>query len=99
MKSRVLLLGVLLFSVFLLAACAPGPNPATGLPGDHERVAGFWLGIWHGFIAPFVFWVSLFKGNLGIYEVHNNGAWYNLGYLFGLTCILGGGGNRARRQK
>ena len=99
MKSRVLLLGVVLISAFMLAACAPGPNPAGGLPGDHQGVAGFWLGIWHGFIAPFVFVVSLFKGNLGIYEVHNNGAWYNLGYLFGLSCILGGGGNRAGRRK
>jgi len=41
-----------------------------------------------------VFVASLFKSNLGIYEVHNNGAWYNFGYLFGLACILGGGGNR-----
>ena len=57
-------------------------------------VAGFWLGLWQGFIAPFVFVASLFKSNLSIYEVHNNGAWYNLAYLFGLACFFGGGGNR-----
>jgi hypothetical protein len=50
-------------------------------------------------IAPFVFVVSLFKNNLNIYEVRNNGAWYNFGYLFGLACFFGGGGNRAARRK
>jgi len=39
---------------------------------------------------------SPFKSNLNIYEVHN-GAWYNFGYLFGLACSFGGGGNRAAR--
>jgi hypothetical protein len=43
--------------------------------------------------------VSLFKSNLGIYEVHNNGASYNLGYLFGLACFFGSSGNRAARRK
>jgi hypothetical protein len=63
-------------------------------------VAGFWLGLWHGFIAPFVFVVSLFNGNLSIYEVHNNGLWYNFGYLFGVACFFVGGGKQtARRNK
>lgn len=61
----------------------------------NKVVAGFWLGLWQGFIAPFVFVASLFKSNLGIYEVHNNGAWYNFGYLFGLACFFGGGGKQA----
>jgi hypothetical protein len=52
-----------------------------------------------GFIAPFVFVASLFKSNLNIYEVHNNGAWYNFGFLFGLACFFGGGGNQAARRK
>ena len=41
---------------------------------------------------------SLFKSNLNIYEVHNNGAWYNFGYLFGLACFFGGTGSRAARR-
>jgi hypothetical protein len=36
---------------------------------------------------------SLFKSNLNIYEVHNNGGWYNFGFLFGLACFF-----RWRRQ-
>ena len=74
-----------------------GPNHSKGMATDHDA-AGFWLGLWQGFIAAFVFVASLFKSNLGIYEVHNNGAWYNFGYLFGLACFFGGGGNRAARR-
>jgi hypothetical protein len=43
--------------------------------------------------------VSLFKSNLNIYELHNNGAWYNFGYLFGLACFFGGGGHSSARRK
>jgi len=35
------------------------------------------------------------QSNVGIYEVHNSGAWYNFGYLLGLACFFGGSGNRA----
>ena len=99
MTSKLPLLAIALLCLVTLAACAPGSNPSAGTPGIQNQVAGFWLGIWHGFIAPFVFVGSLFKSGLTIYEVHNNGAWYNFGYLFGLVCILGGGGNRTGRRK
>lgn len=83
----------------MLAGCAPGPNHSAGTPSEHHGVAGFWLGVWQGFIAPFVFVVSLFRSDLSIYEVHNNGAWYNFGYLFGLACFFGGGGHGAARRR
>jgi hypothetical protein len=99
MRSSIVLLLLAVLMVNILAACAPGPNLFKGTPGERYQVAGFWLGLWQGFIAPFVFVASLFKHDLTIYEVHNNGAWYNFGYLFGLACFFGGGGNRAGRQK
>jgi hypothetical protein len=99
MKSSLTLLVVLLLLLTILAGCAPGPNQAKGTAREHGVAAGFWLGVWQGFIAPFVFVAALFKSNLSIYEVHNNGAWYNFGYLFGLACFFGGSGNRAARRK
>jgi hypothetical protein len=90
---------VVFLLVSILAACAPGPNPSKGTARVHDAVAGFWLGLWQGFIAPFVFVASLFKSDLSIYEVHNNGAWYNFGYLFGLACFFGGSGNRTAQRK
>ena len=99
MKSSLTLLVLILLLLNILAGCAPGPNQFKGTATEHDVVAGFWLGLWQGFIAPFVFVASLFKSNLSIYEVHNNGAWYNFGYLFGLACFFGGGGNRSARRK
>ena len=96
MKPSLTLLVVVLLLLSILTGCA-GPNQFKGTAGEHDRVAGFWLGLWQGFTAPFVFVASLFKSDLNIYEIHNNGAWYNFGYLFGLACFFGGGGNRATR--
>jgi hypothetical protein len=99
MKSSLTLLVLVLLLLNILAGCAPGANQSKGTATEHGVVAGFWLGLWQGFIAPFVFVVSLFKSNLSIYEAHNNGAWYNFGYLFGLASFFGCGGNRAARRK
>jgi hypothetical protein len=96
MKLAALILVLLILAT--LTGCAPGPNNLQGTPADKNAVAGFWLGAWQGLIAPFVLVPSLFKSGLNIYEVHNNGAWYNFGYIFGLACFFGGSGNRARRR-
>jgi len=90
-------LGILLVS--FVAGCAAGANQLVGTANGNQVVAGFWLGLWHGLIAPFMLVVSLFKSGVGIYEVHNNGGWYNFGYLFGLACFFGGGGHGAARRK
>jgi hypothetical protein len=96
MKLAALVLVLLLLAT--LTACAPGPNHLQGTPDPRDTIAGFWLGLLQGFIAPFVFVISFFKSGLNIYEVHNNGALYNLGYLFGVMCFFGGSGNRTRRR-
>ena len=75
--------------VVLVAACTAGPNAAVGQgPND----AGFWLGLWQGLIAPITFLVSLFNHSVGIYEVHNNGGWYNFGFLIGVSIFFSGSG-------
>lgn len=64
---------------------------------DIQQV-GFWYGLWHGMIAPISFVISLFDAKVAIYAVYNNGAWYNLGFLLGLSMSLGGGGSAAKRK-
>lgn len=81
--------------VLLSLGCAPGPNQLTSSPDDEGKVAGFWKGLWHGFIVFFSFIVSLFSDKVRIYEVHNNGGWYNFGYLLGIMMFFGGGGGGA----
>lgn len=69
---------------------AVGRNELENTPNETGEVAGFWRGLWHGLIAPFSFVASLFKDNVGVYEAHNNGKWYNFGFILGLTITLGG---------
>ncbi|PYV98489.1 MAG: hypothetical protein DMG89_11035 [Acidobacteria bacterium] len=83
MKPSLSLFVVVLLLLSILAGCAPGPNQSKGTGserGGASPASGSACG--RGFIAPFVFVASLFKSDLNIYEVHNNGAWYNFGYLF-----------------
>jgi len=70
-----------------------------GLPGADGSVAGFWRGLWQGLILPLSFVVSLFRGDVNIYEVHNNGGWYNLGFIWGILLTFGGGGAKASRKR
>jgi hypothetical protein len=67
--------------------------------GADGRIAGFWLGLWHGFICPVTFIISLFSDKVHLYEVHNNGGWYNFGFLMGACMILGGGGKSTCQKK
>jgi len=81
----------------LLSGCAPHSNPLVKTPGENG-VAGFWLGLWHGFICVVTFVISLFNENVHIYEVHNNGAWYNFGFLLGASTSLGGAGRSSKAR-
>jgi hypothetical protein len=83
----------------VLSACAASANPAAGTAGPDGELAGFWLGLWQGFIAPIAFVVSLFADRVGIYELHNTGGWYDFGYLIGLSVFFGGGGGGAARRR
>jgi len=96
------LFAVLMVLMLLLAisGCAAGPNELVNTPDEEGQVAGFWQGLWHGFIAPFAFLISLFSDTVHVYEIHNNGAWYNFGFLLGASIIFGGsGGGAASRRR
>lgn len=56
---------------------------------------GFFGGLWHGFIAPFSFIVSLFMDDFALYAVNNSGSWYDFGFVLGAGILFGGGGKAA----
>jgi len=87
---------ILVLLLVVLSACAAGANPAVGAAAEGGDIAGFWLGLWHGFIAPVTFVISLFTDNVNLYEVHNNGNWYDFGFVLGAGILFGGGSRGAR---
>ena len=96
MKVSVIVVTLALLLV-MLAGCAPGPNELVRT--NAGTAAGFWMGLWHGIIAPVTFVISLFNKSVQMYEVHNTGNWYNLGFLLGMSIIFGGGGASAKRSR
>lgn len=90
-KNALIVITLLAAMLILLSACAAGPNPSQNIADTHGKVANFWTGLWHGFIAPYTLIISIFFKNIGFYDVFNNGVWYNLGYLLGLGLTFGSG--------
>jgi hypothetical protein len=98
-KSVVFIFLIFLITSFILG-CAAGRNDMAKTPDSNGNIAGFLLGLWHGFISPVTWFLSLFIKNIQFYEVHNNGGWYNFGFVLGAGIILGGshGARRGRRH-
>jgi hypothetical protein len=94
-RTHILVLAVL---ALLAAGCAAGANPAMGVAANGD-IAGFWQGLWHGFISPVTFVISLFTDNVNIYEVHNSGNWYDFGFVLGAGILFGGGPLGARTAR
>jgi hypothetical protein len=66
----------------------PGPNPLANQADAQGGVAGVLLGIWHGIISPVTLVVSFINPDVQMYEVHNNGNQYNLGFLLGVAIFF-----------
>jgi hypothetical protein len=82
----------LVLALLTLSACAAGPNEMVDTGPDP---AGFWLGLWQGFISPITFLISLFTSEVNICEVQNKGNWYDFGFMLGVAAAFGGGPGRS----
>jgi len=98
MKNRNHIILVLFVLSLMLTACVAGPNLAEDTANEDGKVAGFWQGLWHGIISPITFIISLFSKGVHFYEVHNNGGWYNVGFVLGAGILAGGGTAASRRS-
>ncbi len=79
-------------TALLLVACA------TQVPIAVTHTAstpGFLLGLWHGFIFPVAWVLSLVMPDVAVYAVPNNGGWYDFGYFVGIVFL--GVGARSTR--
>ncbi len=80
-----------LLALLLLSACAPGTGRF-----QPERKAGFFAGIWHGWIAPVTLIWQIFDPDVRIYETQNTGWGYDLGFYL---AVVGGFGSIAFSRK
>jgi hypothetical protein len=81
----------LLAATLALTACAATQASDAVAPA----APGFLLGLWHGFIFPVAWVVSLFASNVAVYAVPNNGGWYDFGYFLGIV-VFGVGARKSR---
>jgi len=77
-------------ALLALAACAT-QNAAAVAPA----APGFLLGLWHGFIFPVAWALSLFLPDVAIYAVPNDGGWYDFGYFLGIV-VFGVGARKSQ---
>jgi hypothetical protein len=75
----------LILIMITLSGCMPG-NSDYGA----SHPAGFFTGIWHGWIAPFSLIVGLFNPAVRVYEMNNVGWWYDLGFYIAIVGGFGG---------
>jgi len=73
---------------FILQLNLPGPNPLVNKADANSRIAGILPGIWHGVISPITLLVSFINPSVQMYEVHNDGSQYNLGFLIGVAIVF-----------
>lgn len=79
------LAAIFLVLVLLLSSCLPGDGK-----NDAQKPAGFFAGIWHGWIAPISLVVGIFNKNIRVYETANTGWWYDLGFYMAVISGFGG---------
>lgn len=84
------------FMAALLAVTVSGCFPGTTSSSTGEP-AGFFMGVWHGWIAPVSLIVGLFKDGVRIYEPVNTGWWYDFGFY--ISVIAGFGGLALSRKR
>ena len=75
-----------------MTGCVPGDGTSS-----QSHPAGFLWGVWHGWVAPVSLIISIFRRSIGIYEVYNDGFWYDLGFY--MAVISGFGGLALFRKK
>ena len=71
-----------LAALLALSACATQSAAAVA-----PAAPGFLLGLWHGFIFPVAWLLSLFMPEVAVYAVPNDGGWYDFGYFLGIVVF------------
>ncbi len=84
--------GIALLSILALSACAAG-SAAAGQAAANGALSMFFLGLWHGIIAPVTLLVEIFNRLAPhtlpwvcrVYETHQTAVEYDVGFFLGVT--------------
>jgi hypothetical protein len=86
MKKKLSLLFIVALGVpLILSGCIPGDGTYT-----QSDPAGFFWGVWHGWIAPISLIAGIFKENIRVYETMNTGWFYDFGFYIAIISGFGG---------
>lgn len=88
---RMFLILLALTLILSLSGCVPGDGKHT-----QAEPAGFFWGVWHGWIAPISIIWGFFNRNIRVYETNNKGWGYDLGFYL---AILGGFGGLSTTRR
>lgn len=91
--NRIGLFLFVLLVLVLLSSCAQTQPIEKCLTREPY---GFLGGLWHGFIAPVSFVISLFDDKIAMYAMNNSGGWYDFGFVLGAGILFGGSGKASR---
>ena len=69
----------------LLSGCLPGDGVNSA-----ADPAGFFWGVWHGWVAPISLVYGYFKPGIRLYETANSGWFYDLGFYMAVISGFGG---------
>lgn len=84
-KKIIIILLAAVLTLFVLTGCVPGDGSYT-----IKKPAGFFSGIWHGWIAPVSLIIGLVDKNIRIYENVNTGWFYDFGFYIAIISGFGG---------
>lgn len=85
---------LLVVGLITLAGCVPGDGKHT-----YEKPAGFFWGIWHGWIAPVSLIWGLINPDIRVYEIQNTGWWYDFGFYIAIISGFGSLGFQRGKRK
>jgi hypothetical protein len=85
MKTPMFAVIVIASIIVMFSGCFPG-----GSSYSPQEPAGFFSGVWHGWIAPLSLIVGLFKDGIRVYEPFNTGWWYDFGFYIAVISGFGG---------
>lgn len=85
-KHKFIIILLLLIVIFSF----PGISNAFVIQSDYSSYApaGFFLGIWHGLLAPWSLIARWFISDIGMYAINNTGWFYDGGFLIGVAGSL-----------